>query len=67
VLVDIEVNEFLEFNETAIIHKLSHQHLHAKFWILKTNSDFKDKISVEKLKQFPVPVLIADFINAFKI
>ncbi|APQ17067.1 A/G-specific adenine glycosylase [Maribacter hydrothermalis] len=67
VLDDIEVNEFLEFNESAIIHKLSHQHLHAKFWIVKTNSDFADKISMEKLKQFPVPVLIADFIKAFKI
>tara|TARA_R110002051_G_scaffold112958_1_gene185654 strand:- start:10143 stop:11192 length:1050 start_codon:yes stop_codon:yes gene_type:complete len=67
VLEELEVYEVLEFNETAIVHKLSHQHLHAKFWIVKTNSDFEDKISVEKLKQFPVPVLIADFINAFKI
>ncbi|SKB31768.1 A/G-specific adenine glycosylase [Maribacter arcticus] len=58
--------ELIEFNEVAIIHKLSHQHLHTKFWILNTNTEIPNQISFEKIKNFPVPVLIADFIKAFK-
>ncbi|MEH6745547.1 MAG: A/G-specific adenine glycosylase [Maribacter arcticus] len=58
--------ELIEFNEVAIIHKLSHQHLHTKFWILNTNTEIPNQISIEKIKDFPVPVLIADFIKAFK-
>lgn len=58
--------ELVEFNEVAIIHKLSHQHLHTKFWILNTNTEIPNQISFEKIKDFPVPVLIADFIKAFK-
>ena len=53
-------------NEVAIIHKLSHQHLHTKFWILQTGNEIPNQISFEKMKEFPVPVLIADFIKAFK-
>ena len=66
VLGGIDEVELLEFNEVAIIHKLSHQHLHTKFWILNTNSEIPNQISIEKIKEFPVPVLIADFIKAFK-
>ena len=58
--------ELIEFNEVAIIHKLSHQHLHTKFWILNTGIQIPNQISFEKIKEFPVPVLIADFIKAFK-
>jgi A/G-specific adenine glycosylase len=58
--------ELIEFNDVAIIHKLSHQHLHTKFWILNTSIEIPNQISFEKIKKFPVPVLIADFIKAFK-
>jgi A/G-specific adenine glycosylase len=58
--------ELIEFNEVAIIHKLSHQHLHTKFWILHTGNEISNQISFEIIKEFPVPVLIADFIKAFK-
>jgi len=58
--------ELLEYNVSPIIHKLSHQHLHTKFWILNMYSEIPDKILHEKVKEYPVPVLIADFIKAFK-
>ena len=54
------------FNENPIVHKLSHQHLQTKFWILETNEYLSDGIPVSNIKEYPVPVLIADFINAFK-
>jgi len=58
--------ELIEYNESIIVHKLSHQHLHTKFWIVNTNYDFANMVPVEKVTEFPVPVLIADFIKAFK-
>lgn len=55
------------FNEQAIVHKLSHQNLHTKFWILETKDTIEGGISWEQIRTFPVPVLIADFIKTFKI
>ncbi|UII78074.1 A/G-specific adenine glycosylase [Flagellimonas sp. CMM7] len=55
------------FNEQAIVHKLSHQHLHTKFWILETKDAIEGGVSWEQIHTFPVPVLIADFIKTFKI
>ncbi len=54
------------FNEKLIVHKLSHQHLQTKFWILETAGSITNGIPIDNLKEYPVPVLIADFINAFK-
>ncbi len=54
------------FNKEPIVHKLSHQHLYAKFWIIETTDELKGSIELSDLGQYPVPVLIADFINTFK-
>lgn len=54
-------------SEKDIVHKLSHQHLHTKFWILKTESNLEKGIDFDTLEKYPVPVLIADFIKTFKI
>jgi len=53
-------------NEVPIIHKLSHQHLHTVFWIIKLNSDLKESISIVELEKYPVPVLIANFLKTSK-
>ena len=66
VLGEIGEVEIFEFNEDPIVHKLSHQNLHTKFWIVTTTGDIPDKISHQILMEYPVPVLIADFIKAFK-
>lgn len=63
---DLFINDIHIYNDIDIVHKLSHQHLYTKFWIVDVNTDFDNKISVEKVSEFPVPVLIADFIKAFK-
>ncbi|PCJ95432.1 MAG: A/G-specific adenine glycosylase [Flavobacteriaceae bacterium] len=55
------------YNDKPIVHKLSHQHLHTKFWIVATEERDKYKIKFSELGKYPVPVLIADFIKAFKI
>jgi len=58
--------EILEHTNKAIIHKLSHQHLYTRFWVIKTDEILQDTIPVEVLEDYPVPVLIADFISTFK-
>lgn len=61
-----ESPEIYQFNEKPIVHKLSHQHLHTKFWIVKSGEKHQNGVGLEELKKYPVPVLIADFINTFK-
>lgn len=55
-----------EYNEKPIVHKLSHQTLYAKFWILHTEEEISNGKPIKTLTEYPVPVLIADFIKAFK-
>jgi len=57
--------ELSMYNETPIIHKLSHQHLHTKFWVLMVNETLTEGISIEQITDYPVPILIAKFIESF--
>ncbi|TAI47873.1 A/G-specific adenine glycosylase [Flagellimonas allohymeniacidonis] len=54
-------------NKEPVVHKLSHQHLHTRFWMVELAKDLKEGISWKQTIDFPVPVLIADFIKTFKI
>ncbi len=54
------------FNTDVVIHKLSHQHLVTKFWIIEIDEILKNAVPVVELEKYPVPVLISTFINAFK-
>ncbi len=54
------------FNEDPIVHKLSHQHLYTKFWIVEVNAVGEGAILTKDLKKYPVPVLISDFLDTFK-
>ncbi|GGG37091.1 A/G-specific adenine glycosylase [Croceivirga lutea] len=53
------------YNHKPIIHKLSHQHLYTNFWIIETKRIEGEYVNVEDLKNYPVPVLIAEFIETF--
>jgi len=52
-----------ECNEKSIIHKLSHQHLHIKFWKIKVKGTIENGIDAETLKTFPFPIVIFNFIE----
>lgn len=54
------------FNDEVVVHKLSHQHLHTKFWIVEIDEIIPDAIPISELRKYPVPVLISSFMNAFK-
>ena len=53
------------FNEKDIIHKLSHQHLFTTFWIIRLHKLSEEAIPINTLKNYPVPILIDNFINEF--
>lgn len=53
------------FNEKPVIHKLSHQHLNTRFWILETLEDKENTVPISEVKNYAVPVLIADFVSEF--
>ncbi len=53
------------FNEQAIVHKLSHQHLYTRFWIIHQKESSKATTRWEDVKNYPVPVLIDNFLKHF--
>ncbi|MCL4118529.1 UNVERIFIED_CONTAM: hypothetical protein GTU68_061181 [Idotea baltica] len=57
--------ELILYNKDAIVHKLSHQHLYTKFWIVKTKQGFKDGILIDDIENYAVPILIGNFIESF--
>ena len=60
---DNTIESILEYNEKSIIHKLSHQHLHIKFWNVKIKGTIENGIDAETLKTFPFPIVIHNFIE----
>ncbi len=52
-----------EINPESIIHKLSHQHLHIKFWKVNLKGTIENGISSTDLKTFPFPIVIHNFIE----
>ena len=71
----IEHNQFVKlfpekttislFNKEDIVHKLSHQHLITKFWVVKTTNVSEKTMSWSKVKEQPVPVLIDKFLEEY--
>lgn len=57
--------EYSLYNEIDIVHKLSHQHLYTKFWIIEVDELPQNGIEISELKTFPTPVLMSNFIEEF--
>ncbi len=55
------------YNQQPIVHKLTHQHLHTRFWILKIHGPLDKAIPFADLEAYAMPVLMAEFIKTFKI
>ncbi len=53
------------YNKDEIVHKLSHQHLYAKFWIVNTDESVSRAVPVSSIATYAVPILISNFINDF--
>jgi len=55
------------FNQKEIVHKLTHQHIYTNFWIIKTTQHPKATIPFSELKNYPVPTLIHNFLEAINL
>ena len=57
--------EFSLYNSKELVHKLSHQHLYTKFWIIEVDKLPMQGIPISELKSYPTPILIGNFIEEF--
>ncbi len=55
------------FEDDIRAHKLTHQHIYAKFWIIEIKSVMKEGISWDTIGKYPVSVLIDKFLKQYKI
>ena len=53
-------------NKNEIVHKISHQKLHIKFWKLRQKMKHNNTIYWNDIKKYPVPSPIAEFIRSYK-
>jgi A/G-specific adenine glycosylase len=53
------------YNESSVIHKLSHQHLYTRFWIVEVTKLQELGIPISEITNYAVPVLIENFISTF--
>ena len=53
------------FNKKEIVHKLSHQHLYTQFWIVEIKRLKAANTQWSRVEKYPVPVLIANFLNLY--
>lgn len=52
-----------EINENEVLHKLSHQTLHIKFWKVLVDGTIANGVSYNELIKFPFPIVIYNFIE----
>jgi A/G-specific adenine glycosylase len=53
------------YNDKPVIHKLSHRNLFVQFWVVYASALESEGISVNKINDYPVPVVIQNFIESF--
>ncbi|QCX40506.1 A/G-specific adenine glycosylase [Aureibaculum algae] len=58
-------NDITLFNKKPIIHKLSHQHLSVNFWVINSDKEMENSISISDFDKYPVPILIHNFAEAY--
>lgn len=63
IFVANEIQEIALHNAEIIRHKLSHQHLHIRFWKVGVNGILKNGINWESAIKFPFPIVIYNFIE----
>lgn len=54
------------FDKEVLVHKLTHQHIYAKFWVVTTTASANFAISWDAVKKYPVSALIDNFLNRYK-
>ncbi len=55
------------YNSIPIIHKLTHQHLYIKFWMIHVEGIIFNAKSLEEARSYPFPIVIYDFLKEYKL
>ena len=58
-----KISNLKPFHHHQIVHKLSHQNLHIKFWKASISGNFENGLSIKNLSKLPFPVVIFNFIE----
>lgn len=58
-----DITDIILMETETITHKLSHQHLHIKFWKIKRNTILENGLDFETLNKFPFPIVLHNFIE----
>ncbi|MBW1295239.1 A/G-specific adenine glycosylase [Aquimarina litoralis] len=58
------------YKEEFTVHKLSHQHLYTRFYIIRTDEipkidEGSKLVPIDEIKEYPVPILLGNFIDSF--
>lgn len=61
----INIEKISLYNEEAVVHKLSHQHLNTRFWIVETLEETQSAVPISEIGNYAMPVLIANFVSEF--
>ncbi|HEY9170138.1 MAG TPA: A/G-specific adenine glycosylase [Lutibacter sp.] len=54
------------FDKEVLMHKLTHQHIHTKFWVVTTKESGRFSTPWKDIKKYPVSALIDNFLNRYK-
>ncbi|MEY8849921.1 A/G-specific adenine glycosylase [Psychroserpens sp. XS_ASV72] len=60
------IYDFSLYNTEPIVHKLSHQHLNIRFWIVEVDHLPKEGVPISDLKEYPTPIVLGNFIEQFQ-
>lgn len=63
----LEISSVVPYNDEPIVHKLSHKHLYTRFWIAEVSELREEGIPYLKTHQYPVPILLGNFISEFSL
>lgn len=62
-IIDNPIISLSELNSKSQIHKLTHQHLHIKFWKVSVSGLVKNGIDYETIRALPFPIVLHNFIT----
>jgi len=61
----LKINNLTLYNSKTVVHKLSHKHLHTRFWIAEVSTIKDQAVKLSEIQTLPVPILIGNFISEF--
>ncbi|GGX07901.1 A/G-specific adenine glycosylase [Aquimarina muelleri] len=69
-VVENDEYEIVPYYSEPVVHKLSHQHLYTRFYVIKIDgliktNETQKKINTKDIRKYPVPILLSNFIDVF--